>query len=279
MATRKPKDPPPVTAGSARKDLVRALRGVADAGHQLWRVWSDFVEMSAIALSNAVDVARRDAREARYLQIVGGYKPTQVARFPEALGALAIALQGDPTDVLGSVFMELELGNRWKGQFFTPFHLCRLNAALMIGDGEDLRQRIAGQGYVTVSDPCVGAGAMPMAFALELVGDGFDLGRHLHVTAQDVDTTAVHMAYVQLSLMGVPAVVILGNSLAVEEREHWFTPAHVLGGWSQRLRGETPIGDVLAAVARAAAAEPPANQPTPAVDVQLALPLGDGRAA
>jgi type I restriction-modification system DNA methylase subunit len=275
MAARKPKAAEPVTAASARKDLVRLLREISDAGHQLWRVWSDFVEASAISISNRVDLRQHDAREARYLQIVGAYKQDQVHKLAHAFGALALSLEEEPADVLGSVFMELELGNRWKGQFFTPFHLCRLMAAMQMGDGVDAE--IAAKGYITVNDPCVGGGAMPLAFAAELRAAGHDPARRLHVTAQDVDTTAVHMAYVQLSLMGVPAVVILGNSLAVEEREHWYTPAHALGGWSQRLHGQAPIGDLIAAVAHAAAAAEPANQPA-ATDVQLALPLG-GRAA
>lgn len=58
----------------------------------------------------------------------------------------------------------------------------------------------------------------------------------VHVTAQDIDATAVHMAYLQLSLLHVPAIVLLGNSLSVEVREHWVTPAHVMGGWDLRLR-------------------------------------------
>jgi hypothetical protein len=256
MAPRKPKAAEPVTAAGARRDLIRALTDVAHE-HQLWRVWADFVVLAALALSNQVDLAQREGREARYLEIVGRYKPTQVARFPEALAALATSLHEEAADVLGSVFMELELGNRWKGQFFTPFSLCRLMAAMQMADG--VADHIAAKGYITVNDPCVGGGAMPLAFAAELAASGHDPARHLHVTAQDVDVTAVHMAYVQLSLVGVPALVILGNSLAVEQREVWYTPAHVLGGWSQRLAGGWPLTDLPRLIEAALKLEQPAN--------------------
>lgn len=43
------------------------------------------------------------------------------------------------------------------------------------------------------------------------------------------------MAYVQLSLLHIPAVVIHGNTLALEERSHWLTPAHIMGGWEWKL--------------------------------------------
>jgi hypothetical protein len=54
--------------------------------------------------------------------------------------------------------------------------------------------------------------------------------------AQDIDAKAARMTYVQLALLGVPAVVVTGNTLTLEERERWYTPAHVMFGWSQRLR-------------------------------------------
>jgi hypothetical protein len=41
---------------------------------------------------------------------------------------------------------------------------------------------------------------------------------------------AVHMAYIQLSLLHVPAVVVHGNTLSLEEWGYWYTPAHILDG-------------------------------------------------
>ena len=278
-------EPAPVTAASARKDLVRLLRENA-YDHQLWSVWSDFVELAAINLAS-VDLAQRDVREARYLDIVKRYKPEQVARFAHAFGALTLALEEEPSDVLGSVFMELELGNKWKGQFFTPFSMCRLMAALQVDD--DLRAKVASQGYVTANDPAVGGGAMLIAFAVEMAEAGIPYQDHLHVTAQDIDERAAHMAYVQLSLLGVPGVIVVGDTLRLETRSRWYTPMHVLGGWSQRLRGGWPLTELPRLIDAALALETPANEsseapaaepvaattPPAAPDVQIALPWGD----
>lgn len=49
----------------------------------------------------------------------------------------------------------------------------------------------------------------------------------MDVLAVDVDRTAALMAYIQLSLWNVPATVVVGNSLTLEEREVWLTPAKV----------------------------------------------------
>lgn|GEM_PF-1754836 len=44
------------------------------------------------------------------------------------------------------------------------------------------------------------------------------------------------MAYVQLSLLGIPAEVIHGNSLSCEVFRSYKTPFHYLGMWDIRLR-------------------------------------------
>ena len=44
------------------------------------------------------------------------------------------------------------------------------------------------------------------------------------------------MAYIQCALFHIPAIIVHGNSLTVEEWDHWATPAHVLGFWDHRLR-------------------------------------------
>jgi hypothetical protein len=44
------------------------------------------------------------------------------------------------------------------------------------------------------------------------------------------------MAYLQLSLLHIPARITHGNSLSLDEFSHWYTPAHILGGWNFKLR-------------------------------------------
>src|ERR1035438_3660342 len=65
---------------------------------------------------------------------------------------------------------------------------------------------------------------------------GINYQQHLHVTAVDVDLKCVHMAYLQFALLHIPAVIVHGNSLSLEEFGRWYTPAHILGGWDWKLR-------------------------------------------
>lgn len=216
------------------KAIVKLLEGCRYR-HDVYTVFSDCMETMAIACSNAVDHSQFAKREARYLEIVRRYDSDVLAFFPKILAEVTMAMQAEPGDVLGAVFGQLELSNTSRGQFFTPFELCRLMARLQIGDGADARAIIDREGYVSASEPACGAGAMIIALAEAMHDAGINYQRHLHVVAVDVDPRAAHMAYVQFTLLHIPAVVIVGNTLAMEEREHWYTPAHVLGGWSGRL--------------------------------------------
>lgn len=89
-----------------------------------------------------------------------------------------------------------------------------------------------------MSEPACGAGGMVLAAADALQAQEINYQQAMHATAVDVDSTAVHMAYVQLSLAHVPAIIVHGYSLSMKEWGHWFTPAHILGGWDFRLRVE-----------------------------------------
>jgi hypothetical protein len=77
---------------------------------------------------------------------------------------------------------------------------------------------------------------MLIAAAETLQGAGINYQRHMHVTAQDIDATAVHMAYIQLALLYIPAVVVHGDTLRMTQMGKWFTPAHIYDGWSRKLR-------------------------------------------
>ncbi|WAT32213.1 N-6 DNA methylase [Pseudomonas sp. GXZC] len=238
---RSPNKAIPRSPAEHRSHLVKLLR--ANAGRRnLWDVFGDFIEMSALAIANKVDHAQFDEREKRYLAIVQRYEPHEVARFPVMFAELTNALEYGPDDVLGQVFSELELHNAARGQFFTPYSLCSLMANMQVQDGNNIRELIAQRGFVTVSEPACGAGAMVIATAEAMLGAGINYQQHLHVTAQDIDSRAVHMAFIQLSLLHIPAVVILGNTLMMEEREHWYTPAHVLGGWQRKLNRGYALG-------------------------------------
>lgn len=225
--------PPPVL--DPQNELLNLFNGLSGR-HSHWQVFSDFCEMGAIAFSNAVDHTQSEKREERYMQIVKGYSREELEKISHGLAYLTMALEDDFSDVLGHTFHGLELHNKWAGQFFTPYDVSRMMANMTIGDGEDLKARIAERGFVTAQEPAVGSGSMVIALAQAMRDSDVNYQQHLHVTAIDVDLKCVHMAYLQFSLLHIPAVIVHGNTLAAEEYSRWYTPAHIMGGWDWKLR-------------------------------------------
>lgn len=241
---------------NAHKELVKLLQAGAYRTN-VWDVFRDFLEMAALSIANAIDLAQREPREERYLSIIRRYEREDQERFPRMFALLVQAMEERRGDVMGAILGELELGNSARGQFFTPDHVCRLMADVQVGDGSAMRELIAQKGFITLSEPTVGGGAMVIAYAEAMQAAGLNYQQHLHVTAQDVDPRAVHMAFVQFSLLHIPAVLILGNTLAMEQREIWYTPAHILGFWVQKLHRGYALGS--------AADLQPINEDTPVV--------------
>ncbi len=233
-------------------DLLRAN----SHRHRLHQVFSDFCELSALAISNSVDRHQYEIREARYMTIIGRYSKDEAQRFAEMLACCTMALELELHDFLGKLFMSLELGSSFAGQFFTPYSVSKLMASMTLHDVTPERIEQLG-GFITASEPACGAGAMVIAMAETLSENKVNYQRCLHITAVDVDATAAHMAYLQFSLLHIPAIVIHGNSLSLETFGHWLTPAHILGGWDHRLRRRS-------ATDRPAATEPEAIIHAPA---------------
>ena len=177
-----------------------------------WEVWADFVTMSATAIANALDRQgeTHDAREKEYLSIINRYPKAEQQIFPELLAKLVEALEEEPEqDFLGEMFMSLELGSHWKGQFFTPYSICQLMAAITIDSRAD---QIAVRGWTSINDPCCGAGALLIAARNEMAKRGLGPRQALYV-AQDIDRTAALMCYLQLSLLGCAGYVVVGDTL------------------------------------------------------------------
>lgn len=213
------------------KEIVKLLR--ANTGERdMHSVFSDFCSMSAAALRNRFDPHGHQEREEQYEQTRERYSEAQWVRFAEALALVAIESATEPRDVLGEVYMQLEIASRDQGQFFTPYSVCQLMAAMQVPDAAEQLQTLP---FLTVYEPACGAGAMVIAVAQELAAQGIDCATQLHVTADDLSLTAVHMSYIQLSLLEIPAVVNHRNSLTLEHFDAWPTAAHALGGWSAKL--------------------------------------------
>lgn len=219
-------------------EIIKAIRNLRGY-HSTWEVFQDFLAISSISISNCVDWGPQKEREKEYLQIINKYPPEEQSKLAEIFAVLVAELEhasqtDGPYDVLGEVFHGLELHNKYHGQFFTPFHICEMMGRMTVGDETD--KVIQEQGYISLCEPCVGAGGMVLGFANAMQKNNLNYQTELCVTACDIDIKCVHMAYLQLSLFGIPATIIHGNSLSMEQWSVWHTPAYMLGLWPLKER-------------------------------------------
>jgi len=250
---------------AALADFKKTFRQLAPYKHR-YEVFKDFVTMAACSLHNSVH--KDDAREQEYMRIIEGYKPDDQQAFPKLMAQLVAALDEEPRDILGPLYMELEIANKDAGQFFTPPELSELMANLTFGDMLD---RLDSQPFITAGEPACGAGGMILALVKVMTSAGYNPADKLWVQAIDVDRMAALMCYIQLSLWNVPAEIIVGNTLSWEIREVWYTPAHHLGLWKYRLsRKQESLEVEISTTEQPASHAPPPN--TAATSTQTPTP-------
>ena len=90
--------------------------------------------------------------------------------------------------------------------------------------------------FITMHEPAVGSASMIIAFAQIMYEKGLNPQQQLWVSCVDIDVVAAMMAYIQLSLLHIPAEVIVGNSLSMQFTRVMRTPAHYLGFWDSKLK-------------------------------------------
>lgn len=211
--------------------------------HRSLDVWSDFVIVFACAVSNAVDKKNYDKREELYSCCIKKYNEQERMLFPELAAIVVMALDENPEqDFLGHLYMNLGLGSKSTSQFFTPYHICQLMSEMTVGN---ISEEIKKNGYVSVNDPCCGAGATLIAaintVRKQLEKETLNFQNHLLVVAQDIDFTVAAMCYIQISLLGVAGYVKVGNSLSEPicendtDENYWFTPMYFSEVWQTRM--------------------------------------------
>lgn len=225
-----------------RKMFIKTFERLSRS-YNPFEIWKDFILMSACSISNAVDKEHFKEREDLYLRTIRRYNKDERELFPKLLSYTVLELDNNiEQDFLGSVFMEMGLGNKNSGQFFTPYHICQFMSKITLGD--NLVERIRKDGYITINDSCCGAGAILIAAANEsrklLEKEKLNFQNHILIAAQDIDYTVAQMCYIQLSLIGVAGFVKVGNSLTEpmspddSTTNYWFTPMYFSNVWAMR---------------------------------------------
>lgn len=197
-----------------KKEIIQII-GSMSGKYSAYEIFSDWIRCIAMSISNSTTFIHTkiwQEREQAYMDTMRKYTESEKQKLYELTACLVDTLEEGPDDVLGKVYMESGMGSKAAGQFFTPFHVAELSARTalvdMIPSLKDEKTKL------TLNEPSVGGGAMIIAAAKVLRDEGIDYQRVMEVVAQDLDWKGVYMCYVQLSLLGISAICVQGDTLA-----------------------------------------------------------------
>lgn len=191
-----------------KKDIIKRINELSGS-RSAYDIFNDWVKLMALSIQNSCQLIHNQtwkAREEEYIKTITPYGEAG-KQFADMFGMLQITMENRMSDVLGEIYMESGCGNKSTGQFFTPFHLSELCARLDLNDADGSRT-------IELNEPSCGGGGMMIAAAKVLKEKGINYQKIMKVVAQDLDWKAVYMCYVQLSILGIDAVVVQGDTLS-----------------------------------------------------------------
>ena len=220
--------------------IVKLYSGLIGA-HQMWELWQDSMTMFALSISQAVDRRFHEKREQMYKDIAHKYTKEEMQVFPQIFGEIIAQLEADSEqDLLGDLYMHLDLGSHWHGQFFTPYHVCEMIAQTQFPADIPLDAVKP----VSCSDCACGGGALLIAaghtYCKRVLNAGLDGRDYISLYAQDLSQVSAMMCYVQLSLLGFSAKIKIGDSLlhplldSDNGEDIWYTPVWFSPVWEVR---------------------------------------------
>ncbi|MFD0894736.1 SAM-dependent DNA methyltransferase [Luteolibacter ambystomatis] len=173
-------------------------------------VFSDFCRIAACSLA----IGRR---EEEYLDTAKAYSRDELSDLSLAFAKLVQEMEQHPfTDLLGPFYLECAAhsSKQARGEFYTPPEISQLIARMTVDVEEVKRKGVP----ISVNEPACGSGGMALALAQLFAPDSVDL---LRITAQDINPVATDMCYINLTLWGVPAHVVLGDTIRMTVTRAW----------------------------------------------------------
>ena len=213
------------------EEIVKTISSISGK-YSSYEIFSDWVKCMALSLSNSSSLLHSrtwTSREEEYKATMDKYTADEQKKILDMTGMLTLALEDDMRDVLGDVYMAGGMGSKSTGQFFTPFHVSYMTARLSL---ENQFGHISQNDRIELNEPSCGGGGMIIAVAKVLQEHGENYQKKMRVTTQDLDWKAVYMCYVQLSFLGINAVVVQGDTLtesfaSIPGERKLYTPARM----------------------------------------------------
>lgn len=199
------------------------------------QVFSDFLHYCALLLSARTDPVHTEQRAKALKQLKTSYKDDEWEAFHQGFIDLYSAFthnigRGIYEDLFSAPFTQIGATSRALKQDFSPTDIGRLIGALSIPSQLSLPE----EGFFSLGDQTCGSGMLLLAGVQQFADAGYNPSEQLVIQAADLDVRCVHMTYLHLSLYGIPAVIVHGNTITLEEYDRWYTPVYLWRKWIWR---------------------------------------------
>ena len=164
---------------------INTFNSIAPSKHR-YDIFRDFVIASALGFHNEFMRCLNNQKlpgwcnkyEQEFISIHNSYDKEDRNKFLLLFHSLVDLLDDKPWDVLGTLYMKMELSNKHTGQFMTPSDVSELMAKMSF----EVKKP-----FTTLSDPCCGTGGFPLACANLIIQKKLIPAYKLWIQAIDVD--------------------------------------------------------------------------------------------
>lgn len=206
------------------------------------QTFSDFLHYCALLLSAYTDPVHAEYRLKALEKLKTSYKDDEWEAFHQGFIDLCGTFMhnieyGIYEDLFAIPFFQIGATSSTLKQDFSPADIGKLIGAISIPSQLSLPE----EGFFSLGDHACGSGTLLLAGVQQFANAGYNPSEQLVIQAADLDARCVHMTYLQLSLYGIPAVIVQGNTLSLKEYDRWYTPLYLWKKWIWRAR--MPFGE------------------------------------
>jgi len=218
---------------SAKDEIIRILNGMVY--RKRLDMFHSFIETFAIRLNFAAEKNMIEVRSKRFNEIMEQHTSEDHAVFTK-LGNLLIEAfkeeaKNGPTDVLSEIYHMSKLADKTLGESYTSPDVSALLADVAVEPvKKNMFKHIESKGYVSVYDSACGAGSTLLEFAKYMYENNLNYTKQLYAEGWDIDLMSICMAYIQLTMYGIPAKLYHKNTITLEEFSVWRTLTYIRGG-------------------------------------------------
>lgn len=152
-----------------------------------WEVFTDFLETMYAAWTGDNE---------KYMELIGKYSKESISLFAKCGAVMDREFIGNGfQDILGLVYMDMDMQNERSGQYFTPFEIAYMTAKMVIGDTPKDDKNTP----ITFCEPCIGSGTMVLAAMKAVWEISPQYFWRWRWYGQDIDRRCVLMSAIQIN--------------------------------------------------------------------------------